>query len=219
MSVEGLFTPVHRRHVEWLRRLPVSIDQQGMRIGGQYVMFFAEAELMRLHAAGLLAGRPAGDVLEVGLGLGVFAEQAASIGMASYTAIEAHRGVADLTRASVLDRLGVPVTVHARPWQLTELPQASFDAIMYDTWPPDGLADEDFARFVEHVALPCLRPGGRFSFFWSGSAVSGRRVEILNGAFPGWTARRYTLPDDCVPAGWTKPTRDFVIPIAVKGDG
>jgi len=219
MNAEVLFTPVHRRHVEWLHRQPVVVDPEGMRLGGQYVMFFAEAELMRLHAADLLAGRSRGDVLEVGLGLGVFAEQAASIGMGTYTAIEVHSGVADLTRASVLDRLSIPVTVHTRPWQLTRLPSTSFDAIMYDTWPPEGLADDDFTRFVEHVALPCLRPRGRFSFFCSGSTVSSRRREVLDSAFPGWTTRRYTMPAECMPGGWTKPTRDFVIPIAVKGDG
>lgn len=218
MNAEAPFTSVHRRHVEWLCRLPVVVDSDGMRLGGQYVMFFAEAELMRLHAACLLEGQPHGDVLEVGLGPGVFAEQAASVGLRSYTAIEVHSGVADLTRASVLDLMGVPVTVHARPWQLTRLPPASFDAIMYDTWPPEGRADDDFTGFVEHVVLPCLRPGGRFSFFCAGSTISSLRAETLNSAFSTWAAHRYTLPVDRVPAGWTKPTRDFVIPIAVKGD-
>lgn len=219
MNAEGLFTPTHRRHVEWLCRLPVIVDSEGMQLGGQYVMFFAEAELMQLHAAGLLAGRRDGDVLEVGLGLGVFAEQAASVGLRSYTAIEVHSGVANVTRASVLDLMGVPVTVQARPWQLARLPRDAFDAIMYDTWPPEGLADDDFASFVEHVVLPCLRPGGRFSFFCSGSNISRRRMETLDSTFSSWTAHHYALPADRVPSGWTKPTRDFVIPIAVKGDG
>lgn len=217
MINDSLYGPVHQRHIDRLRGLPVTIDDQGLRLGPQYVMFFAEDELMRIHAEALLAGLPDAHVLEVGLGLGVFADQAARFRIASYTAIEAHPDVVTLTQASVLDRLDVPVTVHTRPWQLTPLQRSAFDAIMYDTWPPDGLADEDFARFVEHVALPCLRPGGRFTFFNSGTCISRRRAEVLDAAFPGWTALRYTLPADRVPRGWTKPTRQFLVPVAAKG--
>lgn len=217
MSNERLYTPVHRTHVDWLRGLPVAVDGEGLRLGSQYVMFFAEDELMRIHAELLLTDLPHAHVLEVGLGLGVFAGQTTGFDLASYTAIEVHPSVAALSQASVLDRLCVPVTMHIQPWQLVPLTGRSFDAIMYDTWPPDGLADEDFARFIEHVAIPCLRPGGRFSFFYSGSQLSQRRAKVLDEAFPGWSMRHYTLPADRTPRGWTKPTREFIVPIATKG--
>jgi spermidine synthase len=216
MSVEQLYTPTHRRHIDGLRRLPATVDREGLRLGEQYVMFFAEDELMRIHAAALLAGKPGADVLEVGLGLGVFAAQTSGLRPRSYTAIEIHEDVAALTQKSVLDHLGVPVTVHAQPWQLVPFGQSTYDAIMYDTWPPDGLADDDFARFIEHVALPRLRPGGRLSFFCSGTEIGERRAQILDDAFRSWSVRRYTLPSDRTPRGWTKPTRDFVIPVATK---
>ena len=38
---------LHRRHITWLRGMPAIIDDEGLRIGRQYMMFFAEAELMR----------------------------------------------------------------------------------------------------------------------------------------------------------------------------
>lgn len=60
---------VHHHHLAELRSLPAVLDSEGLRIGDQYVMFFAEAELMREHATHLLAGSPQADVLEVGLGL------------------------------------------------------------------------------------------------------------------------------------------------------
>jgi hypothetical protein len=65
---------VHRSHLATLRRMPAIVDSEGLRIGQQFVMFFAEAELMRHHAERLTDGVAGADVLEVGLGLGVFAE-------------------------------------------------------------------------------------------------------------------------------------------------
>lgn len=210
-----LYTTVHRDHIAYLRSLPVIVDEQGMRLGGTYVMFNAEAELMAKHAEALLDGRDGADVLEIGLGLGVFAAQTAPHCLASYTAIEIHPAVAAHTEPS-LGVLGVPAAVHVAPWQTVDLPRGSFDAIMYDTWPPDGLADADFARFVEHVALPCLRLGGRFSFFYPGWRLSAARARVLDAAFPGWTAAPYRLPADRIPRQWTFPTCDFTVPIATK---
>lgn len=213
----ALLSPVHEHHLATLRSLPAVLDSDGLRIGEQYVMFFAEAELMRHHADGLLAGTVRPDVLEVGLGLGVFAEQLVGRAVDSYTAVEPHTGVADLTQRRVLDRLNANVAVHTKPWQLVRLPHAAFDAIMYDTWPPDGYADADFAVFIEQIAIPCLRPGGRFSFFHSGSELSPARVEVLNAFFAKWEAMPFTLHRDRLPPTWTKPTTDFLIPIATKG--
>jgi spermidine synthase len=207
----------HRYHLAVLRGMPAIIDAEGLRIGRQFVMFFAETELMRRHAVRLIDGFERAHVLEVGLGLGVFAEQLATMNVSSYTAIEPHPGVARLAHERVLSSFPVPAAVLIDPWQLAALPTGAFDAIMYDTWPPDGLADPDFAEFVEHVAIPCLRPGGRFSFFHSGATIGRARREILDRHFPGWTADRYTMPPDLVPPHWTKPTRDFLIPKATKG--
>jgi spermidine synthase len=211
------FDVMHASHIEALRSQPATIDLQGLRLGAQYVMFFAEAELMRRHGQLLVANLLKPDVLEIGLGLGVFAEQLAQFPIASYTAIEPHPQVAMLARDRVLSRYPVPVRIVGEPWQLVNFAPESVDVIMYDTWPPDGCADADFAHFVEHVAVPALRPGGRFSFFHSGNRLSGTRQQILDRYFAGWTAKPYELPRDAVPTAWTKPSRDFLIPIASKG--
>lgn len=156
-------------------------------------------------------------MLEVGLGLGVFAEQLIAHGFGSYTAIEPHEGVAAMADRRLLGRFADRSTVIADPWQLVTFQAESFDAIMYDTWPPGGHADADFAHFVKHVALPCLRPGGRFSFFVSGDALNAGRSAMLESHFASWTLTPYELPRADTPPHWTKPSRDFLIPIAVKG--
>jgi spermidine synthase len=209
---------LHRRHITRLRGMPAIIDGEGLRIGRQYTMFFAEADLMREHAVRLTDGVPRPDVLEVGLGLGVFAEQVRTQGIGSYTVIEPHHGVVRLAQRRVLDAFDGRATVLTEPWQSVSLPAGTFDAIMYDTWPPEGHADADFTAFVEHVAIPCLRPGGRFSFFHSGDTLSPVRREVLRRHFADWSIHPYTMPADQTPAHWTKPTRDFLIPIARKGD-
>jgi len=212
-------TATHREHIAAMRSLTPIIDHEGLRLGDQYVMFFAEAGLMRRHVVYLVDGVARPDVLEVGLGLGVFAEQLATVGVGSYTAIEPHEGVVRLARERVLREFGPDATVITEPWQVVCLPDNAFDAIMLDTWPPDGHADRDFAEFVERVAIRCLRPGGRFSFFHSGSTLGDARRQTLGGHFESWTVHRYTLPVAETPAHWTKPTREFLIPIATTKGG
>ena len=208
----------HVRHLDDLRARPAVVDDDGLRLGDTYAMFFAEADLMAEHARRLVGHRPSARVLEVGLGLGVFAAQVAAHRPGAYLVVEPHPGVVDLIAAKVKSMLACPVTVLAQPWQSLDLPPASVDAIMYDTWPPEGHADPDFAAFVERVAVPVLRPGGRFSFFHSGTELSPTRVRVLDRHFPGWTASSYRLPRHRLPASWTKPTTDFLVPVARKGE-
>ncbi|MFV2022276.1 class I SAM-dependent methyltransferase [Micromonospora sp. LOL_023] len=208
---------VHMMHLAALRAQSAVIDAEGLRIGSQYVMFFAEANLMREHVTRLTEGFTRPNVLEVGLGLGVFATQLLEREVGSFTAIEPHPEVALMARTRVVDAFDVPVRVLVDPWQLVTLPADAFDAIMYDTWPPDGHADSDFAEFVAHVAMRCLRPGGRFSFFHSGTSIGPARRAVLDRHFAKWTAYPHTMPAEQTPPHWTKPSRDFLVPIATKG--
>ncbi|GAB2814277.1 hypothetical protein GCM10022221_10140 [Actinocorallia aurea] len=211
-----IYTETHHAHIKHLRSLDVRVDDEGMLLGGTYVMFFAEADLMGLHADALLSGVRDADVLEVGLGLGIFAEQMAKHRPASYTAIEPHPEVAAMTWQRALQGVAARVAVLRRPWQLTECAPSAYDAIMYDTWPPDGHADADFASFVEHVAVQALRPGGRFSFFSSGPRLAPERERVLDRFFTSWSQTSYEMSSRLVPRGWTKPTAQFVVPVAIR---
>lgn len=206
----------HEQHWTWLCSQPATVDDEGLRIGNTYTMFTAEDELMALHASSLTANRCDLDVLEVGLGLGVFAKQLAGERIRSYTAIEPHPGVVALTRERVLDRLGFPTTVLPLPWQHAHLDDDSFDVIMFDTWPPPGYADKDFSDFVTDVAIRVLRPEGRFGFFTSGCNISESRIQVLDRHFFSWNATPYQFPNRIVPQNWSKPTTDFLVITAQK---
>ena len=208
---------LHARHIANLRRMTVSIDEVGMLLGGRYIMFFAEVGLMSRHARLVTEGICSPDVLEIGLGLGIFAEQLSREDLGSYTVVEPSREVISKTWDRVVAALGVPTELREEAWQSARFEPETYDSIMYDTVPPEGQADRDFGIFVEEVALRVLRPGGRLTFFSPGKQVSPARADILNAAFDSWTADSYSIPPEVVPPGWTLGTRDFRVPVAVKG--
>jgi SAM-dependent methyltransferase len=215
-GVRTLLDPEHSAHISDLRTRAVTIDDVGMRLGGNYIMFFAEAELMREHARRVTDGTPGADVLEIGLGLGVFAEQLSSLAVRSYTVVEPLREVVDHTWERVVVPLRLPSTLHLEPWQTARLPADAFDAVMYDSLPPEGQDDRDFTTFVEQVAMKVLRPGGRLTFFSPGPRIEPARIAVLDALFAGWSAEPFTLSTAAVPDGWTLGTNEFRIPVAVK---
>ncbi|HKE17598.1 MAG TPA: class I SAM-dependent methyltransferase [Kofleriaceae bacterium] len=211
----ALLTDAHRAHLARLAALPAVWERDGLRLGGQYVMFHAEARLMRRHAELLLEGIEDADLLEVGGGLGVFAREALPLRPRSYTAIEPHPRVARVLAALVAgEARGTRTRVVTAPWQMVAGRLGRYHAIMYDTWPPEGMADRDFALFVERVCARRLRPGGRFSFFASGEP-SPARLEILRARFARVHLEPFELMD--LPPSWTKPTTRCTVCVAVRG--
>jgi spermidine synthase len=215
VSPDALLTDAHRAHLARLTALPAVWERDGLRLGEQYVMFHAEARLMRRHAELLLDGVEGADVLEVGGGLGVFAREALALRPRSYTAVEPHPDVARaLTRLVAGEARGARTHVVAAPWQAVADQLGLHHAIMYDTWPPDGLADRDFELFVERVCERRLRPRGRFSFFTSGEP-SPARLRVLSSCFARVHVEPFELTD--LPPSWTKPTARCTICLAERG--
>ena len=129
---------------------------------GDAVMMSWEEPLMEAHAEALCAS--AGDVMNVGFGMGIIDGHIAKRTTRSHTIVEAHPDVrAHMMRAGWDEREGV--RVEPGRWQ-DVLPRLAkegkkYDAIFFDTY---GEEYDDMRRF--HALLPkLLRKGGIYSYF------------------------------------------------------
>jgi guanidinoacetate N-methyltransferase len=147
---------------EWCR-LPVVVTDTELLIGGKQVMQAWERPLMEVLAREVTA--VGGDVLEVGYGMGISAQEIMKRGCRSYTVIEAHPEIAATARAWG-ERQGRSVTVLEGFWQeLAPNMQPHFDGILFDTFP---ICQED-AHINPTAMIPAmqrlLRAGGVLAYY------------------------------------------------------
>ena len=191
-------------------------DAAGLRVGDTHVMFRAEAELMQRHARALLR-TGAKRLLEVGFGLGLFAQAAQDIGIESHTIIELHPAVASQARdwrQTLRHPEGVAI-VEGSWHKAAETLAGPFDAVMYDASPPRDLVDADFHYFVTKCCRNHLAPMGTFSFFHPGKRPKPSRVSALRNVFDEVRWQEYELPE--YPDQWSKSDGSFLVPLATKG--
>jgi len=76
-----------------------------------------------------------GDVLEIGFGMGIAANEIMKNGCQTHTIIEAHPEIAELAR-NWADKQEIPVTVLEGLWQnVIDKIDETFDGILFDTYP------------------------------------------------------------------------------------
>lgn len=203
-----LITERHERYFRRTAQASVGLDQHGLLIDGEYVMFYAERELMRRHAKKLVAPRVT-DLLEVGFGLGVFAQEANLLAPRSYACVELHPAVAAYA-SHMLRPFSHPCVVLDGAWQeaLAEHP-ATYSSVMLDDLSPEGYEADDFVNFVVEVIPTVLCPGGTFSFFCCG-ALDDRRSSALESVFDEVSVERCSLADK-LPSEWPMSTDWFLI--------
>ncbi|MDP4500505.1 class I SAM-dependent methyltransferase [Nonomuraea turcica] len=180
-----------------------------MRFDDEHVMFFAEQELMARHAAALIPAPGAGDVLEIGFGLGVCALEINLRAPRTYLCVELHPVVARMA-GHILRAFGHPCEVIQGPWQTSLPARRTFDAVMVDSFPPPGWADEDFLVFVEQAVPEILRPGGRFSFFCCGDELNPVRRAALDRTFSQVSVSPHTI-GGTMPTAWSLPSNQFLV--------
>jgi guanidinoacetate N-methyltransferase len=170
--------------------------------------------LMRRLAQEATQGR-SGDILEVGFGMGISAQELADIGCRSYTVIEAHPEIAETARQWGLQQQ-MPVYVIEGFWQrvIPEL-EKSFDGIVFDTFP---LADEECGRnhfaFIPH-APRLLRENGALALY-SDETIDFRQ-EHLRLLLSNFSDVRLVRVDGLAPPPgehWAHDT--MVVPVAYK---
>lgn len=152
---------------------PVSWGEDVVRVGDAPIMYAWERPLMDAYAAALC--RPDRDLLEIGFGMGIFAEAAARRGVKSHTIVEPHPEI--LPRAhEFAARCGDSVRVVADYWQRCQLELATYDAIFYDSWSPAETRLDDLGAFFTLAAVRLLRSDGLLAF-WVPGATLGEEVQ------------------------------------------
>lgn len=156
---------------DW-RRLPVVLTDTELLIGGRQVMQAWERPLMETLARHVAAG--AGDVLEVGFGMGISADALMRCGCRTYTVIEPHPEIAGYARRWG-ERQPVPVTVLEGFWQdVAPGLEPRFDGVLFDTFP---VTQEESHLNPAAMIAPMarlLRPGGVLAYYSGADATFPR---------------------------------------------
>lgn len=215
MENKEIITPAHKSFwKQWMKKKCI-INEEGLKIGDDYLMFFAERELMRKHAELLIGNNKEKDLLEIGYGLGVFSEEALTLGVKSYTIIEIHPELIERAkkwRQTLSNPDKVKIINH--PWQLSLSILGKYDAIMYDSCPPPGWDNMDFKHLIEILCKYHLKDGGLFSYFNIGLSVDSEREKMLENNFRRTAELQYEMK--VIPPNWSLSTDQFLVAVYKK---
>lgn len=139
-------------------------SEDSLTIAGHPVMERWEDEYMRELAA--ISTHNAGDILEVGFGMGISAEYIQSHKISSHTIIEANRDVYEILKHFSEESVRPTIPLFGF-WQevVSTLRSDSFDGILFDTYPLSEreIHKNHFDFFTEAFRL--LRPGGILTYY------------------------------------------------------
>jgi guanidinoacetate N-methyltransferase len=159
---------------------PVSWGEEVVRVGDAPITYAWERPLMEAYAAALC--RPDCDLLEIGFGMGLFAEAAAKRGVKSHTIVEPHPEI--LARAQAFAARGEGrVCVLGDYWQRCQGELGSFDAIFYDSWSPVETRLDDLDAFFTLAAVRLLRPDGLLAFWVPGTTLGEAMQAVALASF------------------------------------
>jgi cyclopropane fatty-acyl-phospholipid synthase-like methyltransferase len=154
---------------------PVSWSEEVVKVGDAPITYAWERPLMEAYADLLCA--PDRDLLEIGFGMGLFAEAAAARGIRSHTIVEPHPEILPRAHAFAA-RSGGRVRVVADYWQRCQDELGSFDAIFYDSWSPVETRLDDLDAFFSRAATRLLRGSGQLAF-WVPRSTLGEAMQAI----------------------------------------
>jgi len=206
-------TDKHRVHWERLKDSIVTVRDGCLFFDDSPVMFESEFQILEKYASLLLASKKNARVLDVGFGMGIFASTLNSFNISGYVGIELNT-LACQRGKKVLSGMNFcnDAMLLNASWQEVVLNIGEFDAILYDTWPPNGYEDNDFRMFVECCKHGLLKENGRFGYVSIGAEFSMYRVKILLEQFKSVHIEQIKLFEK--PNHWHHATTCFHIIVA-----
>lgn len=197
--------------------MEVALDSVELSVGGWQVMQAWERPLMARLAREVT--RNAGDILEIGFGMGISANEIAACGCDSYTVIEAHPRIADMAR-DWCERQPFPASVIEGFWQdAIEGIGQQFDGILFDTYPLSAMErGQNHFEFIPHA--PALLKDSGILTLYSDETIEFRtaHMALLLASFA--EVRLVRVDDLRPPDGceyWQSST--MVIPVASRPRG
>jgi guanidinoacetate N-methyltransferase len=177
--------------------------EQELLIDGQQVMQAWERPVMRALARA--AAESGGDVAEIGFGMGISATFLQESGIRSHTIVECHPDVLARLDAWRVQRPGASITVVPCRWQDWAVEPASFDGVLFDTYPTseeeygaEVASTPTYAASFFPAARRMLRPGGVFTYYTNEiDSLSRRHQRLLLEHFSSFSV---SLVRDLAPA-------------------
>lgn len=179
--------------------MPVALTEDQLLVGGWQVMQSWEAPLMDVLAQEVTAG--GGDILEIGFGMGISANQIVANGCTTYTVIEIHPGIAANARKFASEQ-NLPCEVIEGAWQdVVPSLDRQFDGVLFDTYPLSGEErGKNHFSFIP-VAPSLLRDSGVFVCYSDDTKqFRSDHLELLLTHFDEVTLHKVTglvPPKDC----------------------
>lgn len=149
--------------------------RDGLYIGSIRIMTYDQKEIMNKYAESLAKERSNLKVLEVGYGLGEFADAIEKYDVKKHLIVECHPKICDLARQRFADNNSVEVFQGF--WQ-NYVPLEKFDSIFYDTTVLDEDAVDSLISFLKWAQL-YLSDGGRISFWYCGTKIDRRLMDYF----------------------------------------
>jgi guanidinoacetate N-methyltransferase len=158
---------------------PAALDEESLRIEGHPVMEAWEAPYMAALAAAVASPGP--RVLEVGFGLGLASRAIQSHSPAEHVIIEANADVYGRL-ALFASTAAVKVTPRHGLWEevVPTLEPASFDGILYDTYPLSAEDQHSHQFAFIREAMRLLKPGGKLTY------CNLTSIGLLKESFATW---------------------------------
>lgn len=209
---------------DW-QQLPVELTSTELRVGGKQVMQSWERPIMEAMVRAIrfeLLKKQDAHTLEVGFGMGLASMFMRRCGASRRVIIEAHPTITENARRFWEWHIGEGLAnVVEGFWQnvVPTLADASFDAILFDTFPlRSDKADANPCDMIPHMAR-LLKPGGVLT--WYSGAKRRFPHDQLGLAFEHFAEVRLIKVGGLEPFDhcdyWSGD--EMIVPVAIKGGG